>query len=495
MSTRILPLWLFALLLLAGRCPAHIGSPDVFYDGQAGPYPVRIAIRPPATLPGSAAVTVIPSGQSAAAVSVQAVFWESTSQEPPAPVAAELIDSTGPLYSADVWLLRRGSYAMRIEISGPQGAGTVSVPIRIAPLQEPSMPMGVAVPLALGGALLVLTAIWLTTLAAPANLARRAGLLATLVIVAAIYAGGRRWQMLDTAFRQHIVARPLPIEARVESEAGFHRLILSPGADPLSGSWDALVPDHGKLLHLFLVSTDGARTFAHLHPVRRGRERFETVLPALPAGDYELYAEATRTTGAADTFIARVSLPAPSAPPSQNPWTAENESWCQSPLNLVGDGPKPTALDMDDSWHSGQPNSAPADLSTQAAKLADGSTLLFENAGALNANVETTLRFRLFLPNGEAAALQPYMGMAGHAVVRLGDGSVFAHLHPLGNVSMAAQRLVSTSSGTDTASLPPTSGNVVTFPYAFPKPGTYRLWIQVRSGGRIVTGAFDVPVR
>ena len=34
----------------------------------------------------------------------------------------------------------------------------------------------------------------------------------------------------------------------------------------------------------------------------------------------------------------------------------------------------------------------------------------------------------------------------------------------------------------------------VSFPYAFPKSGPYRIWVQTKSEGRILTGVFDTTV-
>ena len=36
--------------------------------------------------------------------------------------------------------------------------------------------------------------------------------------------------------------------------------------------------------------------------------------------------------------------------------------------------------------------------------------------------------------------------------------------------------------------------STVSFPYAFPKPGWYRLWVQVKVKGTVLTGVYDLEV-
>jgi hypothetical protein len=102
--------------------------------------------------------------------------------------------------------------------------------------------------------------------------------------------------------------------------------------------------------------------------------------------------------------------------------------------------------------------------------------------------------------------------MSGHAVVMREDGGVFIHLHPMGTISAAAQILLQERTGADTAvgSLgrrltetgaftrhaghDPTLPGRFEFPYAFPDTGSYRVWVQVRRGGRIQTAAFRADV-
>jgi len=240
-------------------------------------------------------------------------------------------------------------------------------------------------------------------------------------------------------------------------------------------SWDethagGFLPDHGKLMHLFLVRAEpGGDAFAHLHPVEGASGGFDSALPPLPGGRYRVFADVVRADGLAETLTGEAVLRAPA------------------------DGAVARGLptDPDDSWHAGPLAAGP----TQA--LADGSTMAWEQGAApLTSGALTELRFVVKDAAGRPAALEPYMGMAGHAVVLRDDASVFVHVHPVGTVSMAAQdafaRRMGEASGMQHGALD--ASGVVSFPYSFPRPGRYRLWVQVKRAGAVQTGVFDTAV-
>src|SRR5207245_137530 len=100
-----------------------------------------------------------------------------------------------------------------------------------------------------------------------------------------------------------------------------------------------------------------------------------------------------------------------------------------------------------------------------------------------------------------AGDLELYMGMPGHAEFMRDDFQVFAHVHPSGSVPMAALSIAQeqTSGGasgmqamhaTHAAALPAD----VSFPYGFPQPGNYRIFVQVKRAGKVETGIFDTRV-
>jgi hypothetical protein len=95
------------------------------------------------------------------------------------------------------------------------------------------------------------------------------------------------------------------------------------------------------------------------------------------------------------------------------------------------------------------------------------------------------------------------MGMAAHAEIVRSDGSVFAHVHPSGSVSMAALAIAQAGlpgrsaeqAGMSMMDMPAEAvDSEISFPYGFPRPGLYRIFVQVKRSGRIETGVFDVTV-
>ena len=50
------PLLYFPLLCFP--LAAHVGSPDVFFEGDAGPYKLLVTIRPPQVVPGMAEIEI-----------------------------------------------------------------------------------------------------------------------------------------------------------------------------------------------------------------------------------------------------------------------------------------------------------------------------------------------------------------------------------------------------------------------------------------------------
>src|SRR5436190_2470483 len=356
------------LILLLSFAPlslvAHVGSPNVFLEGQAGAYPVRVIIRPPAVLPGMAQLDVRVEG--ATNVLVQAALWEAGTNRAPDSVFATPIAGERNLFNAGVWLFYSGAYRLHVTVQGNQGSGDVVVPLTSAALKTPTMSAFTVAVLVGLGLILFVSAVWFAGAAAREALVSSGTAIhvrerlrgrcvaagVALLLVAAGYGGKARWQKMDAEFRNNALAKPQPVLASVRASGNLSRLELSPTNDALGASaWDTLVADHGKLMHLFLLREPDLNAFAHLHPVRRSAQNFENVLPPLPAGKYLLYGEVTRENGSSETVTAGVTLPEPTGRVPQMLGSNMNDVICQSPAQIAASAGDPFALDADDSWH------------------------------------------------------------------------------------------------------------------------------------------------
>jgi hypothetical protein len=240
---------------------------------------------------------------------------------------------------------------------------------------------------------------------------------------------------------------------------------------PLTQSrYNSLLPDHGKLMHLFMIREPALDALAHLHPVARtpGARDFDADLPQLPPGRYRVYGDIVHESGYAQTLVTSVEV-------------------------LEAGGVSGVPTDADDSSFSGR--GAP-EAATAAVDLEDGSRLVWQRGGGpIVAGAERELRFSVRDADGIQKTVEPYMGMAMHVVVASRDASVFAHLHPSGSISMAAMQKFAGEIVTDPhAGHAMPMASAVAIPYAFPKAGAYRIFVQVKQGGQVRTGAFDLDV-
>jgi hypothetical protein len=561
----------FVALAACLSVEAHIGSPNVFLEGKAGEYPVRVVIRPPNVVPGLAEITVRVQ-EPVQRVTVLPVFWRAGREGAPPPDEARRVRGETNLYSAELWLMKPGAYSVDVTIDGLRGKATLVVPVNSMATNTRSMTRGysimllaLATVLFLGG-LKIAGAIFGESRLDPGVLPSRkdrwrgrAAMALTAIALSLLVFGGKKWwDFEDRNYRNNALYKPLPVSAQVRTEHDQPILTLKVDASERRGRWTPLIPDHDKLMHLFLVrdgepglrraaapgegslplsgqtlrgaenhpaSTTQAGAFAHLHPVNRGGEEFEVALPPLPTGQYHVYAEVTHEDGFSETLVATAEVP-PASLAMKRLWLGNSEeAICSVAVAQMLATNLFFPPDPDDSWQmdSGAPapserNHFSPDAARRIADASGGYKMVWENSEPIGKNPDASLRFQLLTPDNQHAPIEPYMGMLGHAVVRRQDGAVFAHVHPVGTFSMAAQEFFVNGkpqgasgsqakpglASSEQSSLAAAShdghtnrvgtAGEISFPYAFPEPGSYRLWVQMKSQGRILTGVFDTFV-
>jgi hypothetical protein len=466
-------IWL-VVLTCVGLAQAHVGSPDVFYEGKAGPYTAVVTIRPPSVIPGVAEVEIrIPADGVREVRVVPLPLTGIGSQHPPTPDVAKRDTDDAHYFTSSVWLMAVGSYQVRIEVDGGQGTGKLAVPVPAIASLVAKMPSGLGAAL---GFMMALLAAGLVTIAgasvreaglAPGETAgpkeRKAAWItmggAALLVGALIFFGFRWWNSDERNYLRYVY-KPLTMTAQVD-QARMSLSLKDPGWFQFRKT-DDFIPDHGHLMHLFIVRMPGMDRMWHLHPEMKDGGGFGLDLPDMPVGTYKLFADVVHGNGLAETLVTDATLP-----------------------EVHG-----RALSGDDAEGTAGPIGRGED--SVSSPLRDGYRMVWVKGNApLKARVATQFVFRVEDASGRPADdMQLYMGMAGHAEFISVDASVFAHVHPDGSVPMAALMLTKMPMQHAHGDVPAT----VSFPYGFPKPGRYRIFVQMQRNGHPETGVFDVRV-
>ncbi|MRS64704.1 hypothetical protein GJJ30_25620 [Larkinella terrae] len=547
-SLRILVYSLILTFVHSLVARAHVGSPGVLVQKQAGKYQVLVSVIPPDVVPGTAKITVFVESGRVKTLQARPIYFSSGDEG--APVHDELQPLAENRFEGVVWMMDSGSSSVELKLDGPDGKATIIAPVLSIPTKMQPMPTGTGLGLAALGLLLVI--LFITTVGA--SLAdgtlkpgqsvsvslRRKRLVGMGIAALLLGVGLTGWRTWWTSwaddYRNHELYAPMPVESKVAlTTSGQAELTIRIDTSHFAEGGikrrrlNFLVPDHGKLMHVFLVRTPGLDAFAHLHPDRSSTTDFRSNLPNLPAGQYLLYADVVFRSGFSETLTDTISIPAVRSKTASGLQTDSDDSW----LVTEPMGVKANAVGLphltDDMVLCGIPGAS--------SKLADGSTMLWTDKPAqiLETGTPYLLKFAVADSLGKPAPLEPYLGMGGHAAIVRSDGTVYIHLHPVGTYSMAAEsflvdRIADTTrsfhypdakafrdsidryvshlktlpeaekNAVLMAAMPAMShqmkvNNMVEFPYAFPRSGHYRIWVQVKRNGRVLTGVFDTQVK
>lgn len=473
---------LLLLLSFVAAAAAHVGSPDVYYEDHAGPYPLSVVVRMPLVIPGVAVIEVRSLADRLNSVQVVPTRIEGEgSKFAPVPDAAERAGDDPKLFRAQLWIMMRGAWKVQITAYGDKGKGELSVPLAAAPgatlaLQGPLkwLLTGLMAVLVIGLVGIAGAAVregMSDPTSAPVTPSRRHSarltMACTALLVIAVLAAGKFWWNWEAASTAQAAYR-VPRVAASFTPPNTLSLKLQKTD---SGRWteriqlDDLIPDHGHLMHLFLIRLPGMDRMYHLHPRQDGTGQFSQSMPALEPGTYKLFADIVHATGFPETQTADITLPE----------THEG------------------TLQGDDSF-AAAPSLWSKIANINVTRLPDGGRVIWLDSNTLiHPEEPVKLHFRVEDASGKPATdLEPYMGMAGHLILISGDSTVFAHLHPNGSPSMAAVQLANGAAMADHAGHNVSSE--ISFPYGFPKPGLYRIFVQFKRAGRIETGIFNVPV-
>ena len=479
-------IWGLALVLVTSAAFAHVGSPDVYFESDAGPYHLLVTVNPPPMIPGVAQVQIEVTSGMANGITITPVYVNG--KDHGLPPAADTMEPSADShwFSGKVWLMESGVWNLRAEVAGPQGIGRLVIPVPAYARRTLPMQRGLGVLLF---ALMLLLSVGIISIAGAAaregilaravtpssrnlRLGRIAMAIASVLVVTILALGNGWWNAQASELKHTMLYNAPPLQ--VSYQAGQLTLKMDENFwhQTRKDQWSmSLIPDHGHFMHLFLLRVPAMDRFYHLHPEQIAPGLFSAKLPEVSPGSYKVFADIVRGTGFPETMVSEVSLPAVAG----GPYSGDDS------------GVSTTAFEPSAQFPATSP-------------LADGVRMVWEQNGTpLKAGQVSWFRFRVENTQRKPVDdLEPYMGMMGHAEFLRSDFSVFAHIHPAGSIPMASLTMAQQELGMamDHASMDNRSNPAeVSFPYGFPQAGDYRLFVQVKRRGVVETGVFDAHVQ
>lgn len=500
---------------------AHVGTNQVVLEGRAGGYLLRVMLDPAGVIPSQVPIIVRVLEGSPTRVTIRAAQWNiGTRGAPPAEDATPVPGDPG-VWSHSVWIMTSSTYSVHVAVEGPAGNGTLIVPLQTSATATLGMDRGMGALLLVLGALLVAGVLSIVGAAAregslepgvvPTDARRKAARTAMAtaagVMSLALLGGSKWWSIEEAAYRRRLY-RPMSIATTIRT-LDAQRMLTIVVTDSLwrTNRLPPLMPEHGKLLHLFLIRDGEQDAIAHLHPLRVHPDSFVTRIPPIPSGRYLLYGDFLLQSGAQRTVVDTVDMPVAPVVADESSAARANVADASATTFTSASAITSARTDADDSW-----GVVTAHAIGERAPLVSGGSLTLTSDTPIAAKRDLRLLVTMRDDRGTVVATEPYMGMGGHVMVLRRDAGVFMHLHPLGTASATAQLQLMRRERGDTARLDSASLAAViseaehaamphemqpapvAFPFAFPSAGGYRVFVQVKRTGRIETVAFDVTV-
>lgn len=503
--------WLLCVLVLFSPTSgyAHVGSPDVYAEGQAGPYKMSIVLRPPLVIPGVAEIEVRAESPGVSNITITPMpLAGEAAKHPPIPDTMEKPSKDGQFFVGHLWIMGAGSWQVRFVVHGNKGEATVSIPLPATAIATQSMPKGLGTLLAVLGIVLLLGMVGIVGAASSKAMlkpghtssitdtrrGRVAMAIASFALVVAVVSGDH-WWTVDAAEYAGNIYKPLQMVSVLEPGDVLDLKLRDPGW-LRQRTMDDFIPDHNHEMHLYVIRWPDMDVLFHLHPQPIRAGEFRLALPSMPSGHYRLYADVVHASGFPETIVSELTVPKVRGVP------------------LLGDDAEgeapPVTSGVADRQHESGAGVTKQNSAEKCFELPDGYTMIWKTPGSQIPRRPQTFRFELLDSEGKPPRdVGLYMGMLGHAAFVKSDGSVFAHVHPDGTMAMAAMVMAnsnasindqSQSTPIDMETMPGMDmvgnglPNTVSFPYGFPSPGLYRIIVQMKHGNTVETGMFDTKV-